>query len=152
MANKELDIFACIVALLKAFVNDQLDAVDDDMVENCIEEVVNNHGFMTGGDLLGDFNSFAFNASMLNMIIHSVYNNPDNNVPLLQNHDVNCYWLFDNEGSSSSSLETYSYADEFYQRLADLCIQFMDDSDYETFTDCFDLEKTLAEYEIEIED
>lgn len=150
--EKELDIFACIVALIKAYVDNSLDAVDDSkVVESCLEEVVNNHGFMTGSDLLGDFNGFGFNASMLNMIIHSVYNNPDNNVPLLQNHDVNCYWLFDNEGSCNS-LETFNDADEFYQRLADLCLQFMDDSDFETFTDNFDLEKTLAEYEIEIED
>ena len=72
--EKELDIFACIVALIKAYVDNSLDAVDDSKVENCLEEVVNNHGFMTGSDLLGDFNGFGFNASMLNMIIHSVYN------------------------------------------------------------------------------
>ena len=29
MATKELDIFACIVALIKAYVDNSLDAVDD---------------------------------------------------------------------------------------------------------------------------
>ena len=150
MATKELDIFACIVALIKAYVDNSLDAVDDSKVENCLEEVVNNHGFMTGSNLLGDFNGFGFNPNLLDLVIQSVVNNPDNNNPLLH-HDLNCYWLFDNEGNCNS-LETYSYEDEFYQRLADLVLQFIDDSDFETFTDNFDLEKTLAEYEIEIED
>ena len=147
---KELDIFTCIVALLKAFVDDQLDTVDDDKIKTCIHDVLGNHNFLIGCDLLNDFNDFGFNQNLLDLVIQSVVNNPDNNNPLLH-HDLNCYWLFDNEGNCNS-LETYSYEDEFYQRLADLCIQFMDDSDFETFTDSFDLEKTLAEYEIEIED
>lgn len=113
--------------ILRAYEHDKLCSDDSERVRYAVMNFLEDNSWQTGCDFYSDIKAMGgFSEGMIGLIGASVHKYPEFNVPLRQGY-TECYWLFDNQDYSCTSLETYTYKSDWVVRIVEISIDLLDE-------------------------